>query len=291
LLVVIPLLLLCAWIVLSGQLKPRAPAPLPQAKEPISGRTITTPPGSALQDEGRFPSWEEDFQWEKNRPRTAVRAAVFGSLAGGIFFFGLAAAILSGHFWPVFLAVLALTSLLGPLGSSKLQAIYAGVQGCVFLLGLAVLAFTGWWWPGVLVVLGIAAILGIGNALLALWPVARPGMTVDQYYTALRDHDYARAYGFLDANLTAALSLEQFTAMVAARDAAEGAVSRYSIAPDPAVTTTPLPGEPLPLVTFTRKPPDNLIVSVRRTHAPSYIVHLQVRHEGKRWTISAFDRI
>jgi len=74
---------------------------------------------------------------------------------------------------------------------------------------LAVLAATSWWWPGILVVLGIAAILGIGNGLLALWPVARPSMTVDQYYTALRDHDYALAYRFLAGNLAASLPQEQ----------------------------------------------------------------------------------
>lgn len=41
----------------------------------------------------------------------------------------------------------------------------------------------------------------------------------------------------------------------------------------------------------TRHPAENLIVTVRRTHAPSYMVHLQVHRVGKVWTISAFDRI
>jgi hypothetical protein len=244
-------------------------------EEPIPGRTITAPPGSAVQGEGGFPTW---FQWESHRPRTTVRVAVFGGLAGGIFFFGLAAAILSGHFWEVFLFDLAICSLVSSLSSSKAQAIYAGVQGCVFLLGLAVLAFTGWWWPGILVVLGIAAILGTGNGLLALWPVARPGLAVDQYYTALRNHDYARAYRFLAASLTQ----EQFTQMAKAREAAEGAISKYSIAPDLAVATTPLPGEPLPLVTFTRNSAETVIVQVIRANGTAYPVHLQVRQVGKQ---------
>jgi hypothetical protein len=258
--------------------------------EPIPGRTITSPPDYQVQDEVGFPPWEE-YQEPYGRSRNTVRAAIFGGLSCGIFFFGLLAAIISGHFWPVLLVALALTSLVGSLGSSKAQAIYAGFQGFVFLLGLAVLALTGWWWPGILVVLGIAALLGIGNGLLALWPVARPGMIIDQYYTALRNRDYAQAYRFLDSSLMASLPEEQFTAMAEARDAAEGVVSRYSIAPDLAVATTPLPGEPLPLVTLTRHPAENLIVTVRRTHAPSYMVHLQVHRVGKVWTISAFDRI
>ena len=112
------------------------------------------------------PHWGEFQEPDYSRQRVTARSAVFGGLAGGIFFFGLAAAILSGHFWPVFLVTLALTALLGPLGSSKAQAIYGGFQGCVFFLGLAVCSIYDWWWPGILVLLGIEAILGIGNALL-----------------------------------------------------------------------------------------------------------------------------
>ncbi len=258
--------------------------------ESIAGRTITSP-GYTVQDEGGFPAWKEDSRWQDHRPSTTVRAAVFGGLSGGIFFFGLAAAILSGHFWPVFLTALALTSLVGPLGSANRQAIYGGVQGCVFLLGLAVLAYTGWWWPGILVVLGIAAILGIGNGLLAFGPVTMPGVMVNQYYSALRAQDYVRAYRFLDARLAASLSPEQFTDMARSRDAAEGVVNMYSIGPDLAVTTTPLPGEPLPEMTFSRNPAEHLIVTVGRTRVPSYLVHLQVRRVGRAWAISAFDRI
>jgi hypothetical protein len=134
-------------------------------EEPIPGRTITAPPGST-EGEGGFPTW---FQWQGHRPRTTVRVAFFGGLAVGIFFFGLAAAILSGHFWEVFLVVVAICSLVSSLSSSKAEAIYAGIEGFVLLLGLAVLAFTGWWWPGIMVVLGIAALLGIGYGLLTLW--------------------------------------------------------------------------------------------------------------------------
>ncbi len=73
-----------------------------------------------------------------------IRVAFFGGLASAIFFFGLAAAILSGHFWEVFLVVLAICALVSSLSSSKAEAIYAGIEVFVLLLGLAVLAFTGW---------------------------------------------------------------------------------------------------------------------------------------------------
>jgi hypothetical protein len=98
---------------------------------------------------------------KKNRK---PRSSVFGGLAGGIFFFGLALAfIFSSYFLPVLFATLAVTALVGSLASSKPKGIYEGFQGFVFLLGLAVLAYTDWWWPGILVLLGIMAILGSLN--------------------------------------------------------------------------------------------------------------------------------
>lgn len=110
------------------------------------------------------PHWEES-QEAYNRPRKTVRAAIFRGLAGGIFFFGLAAAILSGHFWPVFLAALAIGWLIGLLSIPKPQAMYVAFQGFVFFLGLAVCSAVGWW-PWILVMLGISAILEIVNGLL-----------------------------------------------------------------------------------------------------------------------------
>ena len=104
-------------------------------------------------------------QKQYGRPRKTVRAAVFGTLAGGIFFFGLAVAILSGHFWPVFLAALAIGWLIGFLSWSNPQAVYVGSQGFVFFLCLAVCTVVGWW-PWILVMLGISAILEIVNGHL-----------------------------------------------------------------------------------------------------------------------------
>ncbi len=206
----------------------------------------------------------------------------------GIFFFGLAAAILSGHFWPVFLVALAICSLVGSLSSSKAQAIYAGFQGFVFFLGLAVCSVIGFW-PWILVVLGIEAILGSLNGLWAIRPVARPSIIVDQYYSAIRHQDYARAYRFLDASLTSTITQEQFTKMAQEQDAAYGPVSSYVISPG--LVTTPLPGEPLPLVTLASNPAENVTVTVTRAHGPSYTVHLQGQQVGKDWKITAFYRI
>jgi hypothetical protein len=236
-------------------------------EEPIPRGTITSPPDYE-ESRGYVPHWE-GYQETYAKPENTVRATVFGGLAGGIFFFGLAAAILSGHFWPVFLVALAICSLVGSLSSSKAQAIYGGFQGFVFFLGLAVCSVIGFW-PWILVVLGIAAILGSLNGLWAFWPVARPGIIVDQYYSAIRNHDYARAYTFLGASLTASLTLEQFTQIALEQDAAYGGVSNYVIASDLA---------------------ENVTVTVTRAHGPSYTVHLQGRQVGKAWKITAFYRI
>lgn len=100
---------------------------------------------------------------KKNRKNKGALSGLFGGLSGGIFFFGLAIAIVTGHFLPVFFATLAITALVGSLASLDAQGIYGGFEGFVFLMGLAVLALTGWWWPGILVLLGISCILGTLN--------------------------------------------------------------------------------------------------------------------------------
>jgi len=282
--------------------------------EQMTNSTVTSPPEQEMQGEEGFPpranmaqgsSTESanayarqdgyvhhwvGYQGTYAQPGNTVRSSVFGGLAGGIFFFGLAAAILSGHFWPVFLVTLAICSLVGSLSSAKAQAIYSGFQGFVFFLGLAVCSVIGFW-PWILVVLGIAAILGSLSGLWVIWPVAKPGIIVDRYYSAIRNYDYARAYTFLDASLASTLTQERFTQIAKEQDAAHGGVSSYVIAPDQAATTTPLPGEPLPLVTLASNPAENVTVTVTRANGPSYTVHLQGRQVGKAWKITAFYRI
>jgi hypothetical protein len=98
-----------------------------------------------------------------NRQQKGALSGLLGGLSGSVFFFGLAIALVSGHFLPVFFATLAVTALLGSLASLNAQGIYGGFQGFVFLMGLAILAFTGWWWPGIFILLGIASLLGTLN--------------------------------------------------------------------------------------------------------------------------------
>ena len=114
-----------------------------------------------LNREESYPGKEQSIM--ANRQNKGALSGIFGGLSGGVFFFGLAIAIVSGHFLPVFFATLAFTSLVGSLASLNAQGIYGGFQGFVFLMGLAILALTGWWWPGILILLGIASILGTLN--------------------------------------------------------------------------------------------------------------------------------
>lgn len=68
-------------------------------------------------------------------------------------------------------------------------------------------------------------------------------------------------------------------------------MSRYSIAPELDVTTTPLPGEPLPRMDLAGNPAENVIVQIMRVNGTVYSVHLQVRRVGRAWKITAFDCI
>lgn len=133
-----------------------------------------------------------------NKQNKGALSGILGGLSGGIFFFGLAIAIVSGHFLPVLFATLALTSLVGSLASLNAHGIYGGFQGFVFLMGIAVLALTGWWWPGILILLGIASILGTLNipgiaALLGLGTLSRNSEKPHEAYQPA-DQRYEEGY-------------------------------------------------------------------------------------------------
>lgn len=116
----------------------------------------------------------------------------------------------------------------------------------------------------------------IGGALLvgfAASSVGGPTIASDQYYTALRDQDYARAYSFLGSELKAAYSQGTFTQMAQQRDAADGRVTRYSYQNIPVGSPTPV------------------VLTVARAGGATYTVHLEMQQEGGAWVISAFDRI
>ncbi len=133
----------------------------------------------------------------------------------------------------------------------------------------------GWIWF-VLVILLLSCLVstiqaaGIG---MVARPFARPSIVADQYYTAVRSQDYARAYSYLAPTLTASLSQPAFIQQAQARDATEGTVSSYSLAPD-------LPNNP-----------QRVNVTVNRSMAGTYTAHLEVRQQGKAWQIVSFDRI
>jgi hypothetical protein len=133
-----------------------------------------------------------------------------------------------------------------------------------------------WVW----IVLGVFVLLAIvGTALLALGvgyavtTYGGPTIASDQYYTAIRNQDYARAYSFLGSELKTVYSQEAFTQMAQQRDATSGKVSHY------AYTNVPL------------SDPATLNLTVTRVDGTTYTVHLVMRQEGGAWKVTAFDRI
>ena len=130
-----------------------------------------------------------------------------------------------------------------------------------------------WLW----IVLGVFALLClVGGALVwvfAVSPLGGPTIASDQYYTAIRDNDYTKAYSYLGTDLRTSISQEDFTRQGQQQDAAFGRVSHYSY------SNVPL-GDPA-----------TATITVTRASGTTYTVHLELRQEGGAWKISAFDRI
>jgi hypothetical protein len=133
-----------------------------------------------------------------------------------------------------------------------------------------------WVW----ITLGILAVVCIiGGAFLvwglgsAIHTVGGPTIASDQYYNAIRDKDYTRAYTFLGSGVKAGLSQEAFTQQAQQQDGAYGRVSEFSY------TNVPV-GDPA-----------NATLTVTRANGTSYTVHLEIRQEGGAWKITSFDRI
>jgi hypothetical protein len=129
----------------------------------------------------------------------------------------------------------------------------------------------------ILSILALSSILGCTvlalGASFAIKTFGGPTIASDQYYTAIRDQDYARAYSYLGSGLQARLSQEAFSQQAQRQDEALGRVSRYAYANVPG-------GDPA-----------TVILTVTRANGTSYTVHLEVRQEGGAWKVSAFDRI
>jgi hypothetical protein len=129
----------------------------------------------------------------------------------------------------------------------------------------------------VLLIFALSSILGCTvlalGASFAIKTFGGPTIGSDQYYTAIRDQAYARAYSYLGSGLQARLSQEAFSQQAQQQDEALGRVSRYTYANAPA-------GDPAAV-----------ILTVTRANGTSYTVHLEMRQEAGAWKITAFDRI
>jgi hypothetical protein len=130
------------------------------------------------------------------------------------------------------------------------------------------------------ITLGILALVFIIGSGLLIWRIGSalhtfggPTIVSDQYYTAIKDVDYARAYTFLGSGVKAGLSQEAFTQQAQQQDATYGSISKYSY------DNVPL-GEPA-----------DVTLTVIRSNKTSYTVHLEMRQERGVWKITAFDRI
>jgi hypothetical protein len=111
---------------------------------------------------------------------------------------------------------------------------------------------------------------GLGVAVVT---VGGPTIASDQYYSAIRNQDYARAYTYLGSSLKAELSQEAFTQGAQQQDAAAGRVIRY------AYTNIPI-GDPA-----------TIHLTVTRANGASYTVKLVMWQEAGSWKVAAFDRI
>jgi hypothetical protein len=133
-------------------------------------------------------------------------------------------------------------------------------------------------WVGIVVATVVLAWI-LGSVLVALcigFAVSTySGQTIaaDQYYSAIKDQDYARAYSYLGSDLKGRLGQESFTQTAQQRDLAEGKVFRFAFANVP------------------KSDPTSITITVTRAHGTSYTVHLGLRQEGGTWKITAFDRI
>jgi hypothetical protein len=133
---------------------------------------------------------------------------------------------------------------------------------------------------GVWIVLSIIALVSIIGCTLLAWGVSfairtfgGPAIATDQYYSAIKGQDYARAYTYLGPQLKTVFSQEAFTQMAQQHDAVDGKVTGFSFSGLPTGDQA------------------TVGVTVTRMNGTSYTVHLELRQEGGAWVISAFDRI
>ncbi len=133
-----------------------------------------------------------------------------------------------------------------------------------------------WLWL-VVGILALVTLLGaaflVVGAAIAVNTMGGPAIASDQYYTAIRDQNYARAYRYLGAHLQVTLSREAFTRAAQQQDALAGKVSHYTY-------TAVSIGDPA-----------DVTMTDTRANGTSYPVHLEMRRENGVWKVTAFDRI
>ena len=161
-----------------------------------------------------------------------------------------------------------------PVSSSSQQPSKSYRWVWITLVMLALICIIGGalltWGLGSAIIVGALLIWGLGSALTI---IGSPTITCDEYYNAIRDQDYSRAYSFLGSGVKAGLSQEAFTQQAQQQDGAYGHVRQFFYAngsgDDPASVT----------------------LTVRRLYGTSSTVNLEMRQEGRAWKITAFDRI
>ena len=117
---------------------------------------------------------------------------------------------------------------------------------------------------------GTLLIWGLGSAIAL---IGSPTITCDEYYNAIRDQDYSRAYTFLGSGVKAGLSQEAFTQQAQQQDGAYGHVRQFFYA------------------NGSGDDPASVILTVTRANGTSSTVNLEMRQEGGAWKITTFDRI
>jgi hypothetical protein len=124
-------------------------------------------------------------------------------------------------------------------------------------------------------VCGIFFVAGIGFFAKT---VAGPAITVDQYYTAVKNQDYNTAFTYISTNFTASngqtLTQELYSTAAQALDTVKGKVTNFSVG---SVSTSNN------VATVT--------VSVTRGNASPYDVHLQLQQVNGSWKITSYDNI
>jgi len=122
----------------------------------------------------------------------------------------------------------------------------------------------------VCIIVGALLIWGLGSAITI---IGSPTITCDEYYNAIRDQDYSRAYSFLGSAVKAGLSQEAFTQQAQQQDGAYGHVRQFFYA------------------NGSGDDPASVILTVTRANGTSSTVNLEMRQEGGAWKITTFDRI